>query len=128
MIGRLYGPGCAPGVCPAGRGGERRDAAQAEGREDPGDGAGASGSAQESERKEAELVQVLRKRDGIAIEKSADQMDEIQSATERDMAIRNVDRESSLLRGEATPKPVFRGGGQRHRGALSVSGHRSLRD
>jgi DnaK suppressor protein len=50
------------------------------------------------ERKEAELVQVLRKRDGIAIEKSADQMDEIQLATERDLAIRNVDRESSLLR------------------------------
>ncbi len=50
------------------------------------------------ERKEAELVQVLRKRDGIAIEKSADQMDEIQFATERDLAIRNVDRESSLLR------------------------------
>ncbi len=49
-------------------------------------------------RKEAELVQVLRKRDGIAIEKSADQMDEIQYATERDLAIRNVDRESSLLR------------------------------
>jgi DnaK suppressor protein len=50
------------------------------------------------ERKEAELVQVLRKRDGIAIEKSADQMDEIQFATERDLMIRNVDRESSLLR------------------------------
>ena len=50
------------------------------------------------ERKEAELVQVLRKRDGIAIEKSADQMDEIQYASERDLAIRNVDRESNLLR------------------------------
>jgi len=50
------------------------------------------------ERKESELVQVLRKRDGIAIEKSADQMDEIQLATERDLAIRNVDRESGLLR------------------------------
>ena len=50
------------------------------------------------ERKEAELVRVLRKRDSIAIEKSADQMDEIQYATERDMAIRNVDRESNLLR------------------------------
>ncbi len=49
------------------------------------------------ERKEAELVHVLRKRDGIAIEKSADQMDEIQYATERDMAIRNVDRDSTLL-------------------------------
>jgi DnaK suppressor protein len=50
------------------------------------------------EREEAELVQVLRKRDGMAIEKSADQMDEIQGATERDLAIRNVDRESTLLR------------------------------
>jgi DnaK suppressor protein len=51
-----------------------------------------------SERKEAELVRALRERDGIAIEKSADQMDEIQCATERDLEIRNVDRESSLLR------------------------------
>jgi DnaK suppressor protein len=50
------------------------------------------------ERKEAELVRVLQKRDGIAIEKSADQMDEIQYASERDLAIRNVDRESTLLR------------------------------
>ena len=50
------------------------------------------------ERKEAELARVLRKRDGIAIEKSADQMDEIQYASERDLAIRNVDRESILLR------------------------------
>jgi DnaK suppressor protein len=50
------------------------------------------------ERKEAELVRVLQKRDDIAIEKSADQMDEIQYASERDLAIRNVDRESTLLR------------------------------
>jgi DnaK suppressor protein len=50
------------------------------------------------ERKEAELVRMLRSRDGIAIEKSADQMDEIQYASERDLAIRNVDRESTLLR------------------------------
>ncbi len=50
------------------------------------------------ERKEAELVGVLRRREGITIEKSADQMDEIQFATERDLAIRNVDRETSLLR------------------------------
>ena len=49
-------------------------------------------------RKEVELDQVLRHRDGIAIEKSADPMDEIQYATERDLAIRNVDRESTLLR------------------------------
>ena len=50
------------------------------------------------ERRAVELVQLLRKRDGIAIEKSADQMDEIQHASERDLAIRNVDRESALLR------------------------------
>jgi DnaK suppressor protein len=50
------------------------------------------------ERKQAELVQVLRRRDGIAIEKSPEQMDEIQYASERDLAIRNVDRESKLLR------------------------------
>jgi len=50
------------------------------------------------ERKAAELAWVLRARDGIAIEKSADQMDEIQYASERDLAIRNVDRDSALLR------------------------------
>ena len=50
------------------------------------------------EREQAELVHVLRKRDDIAIEKSADEMDEIQDASERDLAIRNVDRESKLLR------------------------------
>ena len=50
------------------------------------------------ETKQAELMGVLRKHDGITIEKSADQMDEIQHATERDLAIRNVDRESTLLR------------------------------
>ena len=50
------------------------------------------------ERRAVELAQVLRKRDGIAIENSADQMDEIQYASERDLAMRNVDRESSLLR------------------------------
>ena len=50
------------------------------------------------ERREAELALVLRKREGIAIEKSADQMDEVQYASERDMAIRIVDRETVLLR------------------------------
>jgi DnaK suppressor protein len=50
------------------------------------------------EAKQAELMGGLRNRDGITIEKSADQMDEIQYATERDLAIRNVDRESTLLR------------------------------
>jgi DnaK suppressor protein len=50
------------------------------------------------ERKQAELGRVLRKRDDIAIEKSADQMDEIQYAMERDLAICSVDRDSILLR------------------------------
>lgn len=49
-------------------------------------------------RRESELVRVLRTRDDIAIEKSADQMDEIQYASERDLAISNLDRESNLLR------------------------------
>ena len=50
------------------------------------------------ERKETELIRILRERSGIAIERSADPMDEIQSASERDLAIGNVDRESTLLR------------------------------
>ena len=50
------------------------------------------------ERKEAELVEELRRPAGIAIETSPDQMDEIQFASERDLAIRNADRESRLLR------------------------------
>ena len=49
-------------------------------------------------RKESELARVLRTRDDIVIEKSADQMDEIQYASERDLAIRNLDRDSNLLR------------------------------
>jgi RNA polymerase-binding transcription factor len=46
----------------------------------------------------AELEQIVRNRDGIAIEKSADVLDEIQHATERELAVRNLDRESHLLR------------------------------
>jgi len=50
------------------------------------------------ERRAADLNRALRNRDDIAIEKSADQMDEIQYASERDLAIRNVDRDTTLLR------------------------------
>ncbi len=50
------------------------------------------------ERKAAELLRMLRTRDGIAIEKSADPMDEIQYASERDLAICNADRDSAVLR------------------------------
>src|SRR5246127_5326872 len=50
------------------------------------------------EAKQAELTQVLRNRDAIAIEKSPDALDEVQHAAERELAIRNLDRESNLLR------------------------------
>src|ERR1700683_1457936 len=50
------------------------------------------------ETKQAELTQVLRNREGIAIEKSPDALDEVQNAAERELAIRNLDRESNLLR------------------------------
>ena len=50
------------------------------------------------EAKQAELAQLVRNRDGIAIEKSPDAFDEVQHATERELAIRNLDRESNLLR------------------------------
>ena len=50
------------------------------------------------EAKQSELVQLVRNRDGIAIEKSPDALDEVQYAAEREMAIRNLDRESNLLR------------------------------
>jgi DnaK suppressor protein len=50
------------------------------------------------EAKQAELEQIVRKRDAITIEKSADALDEVQHASERELAIRNLDRESNLLR------------------------------
>ncbi|MDX1984253.1 MAG: TraR/DksA family transcriptional regulator [Bryobacteraceae bacterium] len=50
------------------------------------------------ETKQAELSTVLRNREGIAIEKSPDALDEVQHAAERELAIRNLDRESNLLR------------------------------
>lgn len=50
------------------------------------------------EAKQAELARVLRNREAIAIEKSADAIDEVQHAAERELAIRNLDRESQLLR------------------------------
>jgi DnaK suppressor protein len=46
----------------------------------------------------AELSVVLQKREGIAIERNADALDEVQGATERELAIRNLDHGSQLLR------------------------------
>jgi DnaK suppressor protein len=48
--------------------------------------------------KEADLAGSLRNRDGIEIEKTADPLDEVQSAGERELAIRNLHRDSNLLR------------------------------
>jgi len=50
------------------------------------------------EAKQAELSGGLRNRDEIAIEKTPDALDEVQLAGERELAIRNLDREASLLR------------------------------
>jgi DnaK suppressor protein len=50
------------------------------------------------EKRQAELAGVLRNRDAITIEKSPDALDEVQNAAERELAIRNLDRESNLLR------------------------------
>ena len=50
------------------------------------------------EAKREELARVLRNREGIAIEKSPDAIDEVQYAAERELAVRNLDRESKLLR------------------------------
>ncbi len=48
--------------------------------------------------KQAELSSGLRNRDEILIEKSPDALDEVQLAGERELAIRNLDREANLLR------------------------------
>lgn len=46
----------------------------------------------------AELSLGLRNRDRIAVENAADTLDAVQFAGERELAIRNLDRESRLLR------------------------------
>jgi DnaK suppressor protein len=48
--------------------------------------------------KQSELSAGLRNREDIAIEKTPDALDEVQLAGERELAIRNLDRESNLLR------------------------------
>ena len=48
--------------------------------------------------KRTELSAGLRNREDIAIEKTPDALDEVQLAGERELAIRNLDRESNLLR------------------------------
>ena len=48
--------------------------------------------------KVAELERFTRQRDGIAIERSADQLEEIQAASQRALAVCNLDREFTQLR------------------------------
>src|SRR6266566_8614367 len=48
--------------------------------------------------RQAELSAGLRNREDIAIEKTPDALDEVQLAGERELAIRNLDRESIMLR------------------------------
>jgi len=48
------------------------------------------------EAKRDELSAGLRNREDIAIEKTPDALDEVQLAGERELAIRNLDRESNL--------------------------------
>jgi DnaK suppressor protein len=48
--------------------------------------------------KHAELAQVTGRRDGIAIERTPDVLDEIQLAAERELTTRSLERESQLLR------------------------------
>jgi DnaK suppressor protein len=50
------------------------------------------------EARREELSRGLRNREDIAIEKTPDAIDEVQLAGERELAIRTLDRESSLLR------------------------------
>jgi DnaK suppressor protein len=45
-----------------------------------------------------ELEQLIRHRDEIRVERSADQLEEIQQASERALAVCNLDRHFSLLR------------------------------
>jgi DnaK suppressor protein len=48
--------------------------------------------------KVAELERFTRNRDGITVERSADQLDEIQAASQRALAVSNLDREFNQLR------------------------------
>jgi DnaK suppressor protein len=50
------------------------------------------------ETKRSELSGALRNRDEIVIEKAPDALDEVQLAGERELAIRNLDRDSNMLR------------------------------
>ncbi len=62
------------------------------------------------EKKQAELLKVIMNREGIEIEKSPDALDEVQHAAERELAIRNLDRDSALLRNVRAALERFKDG------------------
>jgi len=48
--------------------------------------------------RQAELAGLLRNRDEIVIEKASDAIDQVQQMGERELAVRNLDRDSKMLR------------------------------
>src|SRR5215467_5226697 len=48
--------------------------------------------------KNAELARATGRRDGIAIERTADALDETQSAAQRELSTRSLERQSEILR------------------------------
>lgn len=48
--------------------------------------------------KQSEAARALGRREGLAIERTPDALDEVQFATARELSTRNLERESSLLR------------------------------
>ena len=69
------------------------------------------------EAKQADLSGSLRNRDEIVIEKAPDALDEVQLAGERELAIRNLDRDSNMLR------QIKRALGRIVDGSYGVCGH-----
>jgi DnaK suppressor protein len=50
------------------------------------------------EARQAELVEALRKRDGLAIETTGDELELVRYSAERELALSHLSRESRLLR------------------------------
>jgi hypothetical protein len=55
--------------------------------------------------KVAELERLVRRRDGITVERSADQLEDIQAASQRALAVCNLDRDYNQLRNARAPPP-----------------------
>lgn len=62
------------------------------------------------ETKEAELAGGLAKRDHIAVERVADEVDEMRLAEDRDLVVHDLDRQTALLRQVREARERLRGG------------------